>query len=67
MKQSKDEFLNNMYIKDSLKECRESEDMDAEAFAAWYTRLASLSGDGTLPEDFALSGESRATRLLPPT
>lgn len=28
MKQSKDEFLNNMYIKDSLKECRESEDMD---------------------------------------
>ena len=28
MKQSKDEFLNNMYIKDSIKECRESEDMD---------------------------------------
>ena len=28
MKQSKDEFLNNMYIKDSLKECKMSEDMD---------------------------------------
>ena len=28
MKQSKEEFLNNMYIKDSIKECRESEDQD---------------------------------------
>ena len=28
MKQSKEEFLNNMYIKDSIKECRESKDMD---------------------------------------
>ena len=28
MKQSKDVFLNNMYIKDSIKECQENEDMD---------------------------------------
>ncbi len=28
MKQSKDVFLNNMYIKDSIKECKESVDMD---------------------------------------
>ena len=28
MKQSKDEFLNNMYIKDSIKECMASEDKD---------------------------------------
>jgi hypothetical protein len=28
MKQSKDVFMNNIYIKDSIKECQESEDMD---------------------------------------
>ena len=28
MKQSKEECLNNMYIKDSIKECKESEDKD---------------------------------------
>jgi len=29
MKQIKDTYLNNKYIKDSIKECRESEDMDS--------------------------------------
>ena len=48
----------------AVRRAGESQDMDAEAFLSWYTRLASLSGDGRLPEDFALSGESRCTILL---
>ncbi|MBR5111401.1 MAG: DUF4340 domain-containing protein [Clostridia bacterium] len=58
-----DEYGQTLY---DLAVCRagESEDMDAEAFAGWYTKLAALSGDGKLPEDFTLSGESRGTITL---
>ena len=58
-----DEYGQTLYDM-AVRRADESEDMNAEAFAAWYTMLASLSGDGTLPEGFALSGESRATVTL---
>jgi hypothetical protein len=48
----------------AVRRAGENQDMDAEAFLSWYTRLASLSGDGRLPDDFVLSGESRCTILL---
>ena len=58
-----DEYGQTLY---DMAVCRagETSDMDAEAFAAWYTNLVSLSGDGTLPEGFTLSGESRAAVTL---
>ena len=58
-----DEYGQTLYDM-AVNRVGESEDMDAEAFAAWYTKLVSLSGDGTLPESFTLSGESRATVTL---
>ena len=58
-----DEYGQTLYDM-AVRRAGEPNDMDAEAFAAWYTKLASLSGDGTLPENFALSGESRATVIL---
>ena len=42
----------------------EAQDMDAEAFLSWYTRLASLAGDGKIPEGWTPSGESRAEITL---
>ncbi len=42
----------------------ESQDMDAEAFLSWYTRLASLAGDGKLPDGWIPSGEKRAEITL---
>ena len=48
----------------AVRRSGEAEDMDAEAFADWYRSLAALSGDGTLPEGFVLSGESRAAITL---
>jgi len=48
----------------AVRKAGDTQDMDAEAFLSWYTRLASLSGDGRLPDDFALAGESRCTILL---
>lgn len=42
----------------------ETQDMDAEAFLAWYTRLASLAGDGRLPDGWTPSGEKRAEIIL---
>lgn len=42
----------------------ETQDMDAEAFLSWYTRLASLAGDGRLPDGWVPSGESRAEIIL---
>jgi len=58
-----DEYGQTLYDM-AVRRAGETEDMDAEAFAAWYRQLAALSGDGTLPEGFALSGESRATITL---
>ncbi len=58
-----DEYGQTLYDM-AVRRAGEANDMDAEAFAAWYTKLASLSGDGTLPESFTLSGESRATVIL---
>ena len=47
MKQIKDTYLNNRYIKDSIKECRESEDMDsAMVFAEIMLRMTEA---GTAP------------------
>ncbi|MBQ6961070.1 MAG: DUF4340 domain-containing protein [Clostridia bacterium] len=37
----------------------ETQDMDAEAFLAWYTRLASLAGDGRLPEGWTPEGAEK--------
>ena len=48
----------------AVRKAGDTQDMDAEAFLSWYTRLASLSGDGRLPDDFVLAGESRCTILL---
>ena len=42
----------------------ETQDMDAEAFLAWYTRLATLAGDGRLPDGWMPSGEKRAEITL---
>ena len=42
----------------------ETQDMDAEAFLSWYTRLASLAGDGRLPDGWTPSGEKRAEITL---
>ena len=42
----------------------ENQDMDAEAFLSWYSRLASLAGDGKLPDGWTPSGESRAEITL---
>lgn len=42
----------------------ETQDMDAEAFLAWYTRLATLAGDGKLPDGWTPSGEPRAEITL---
>ncbi len=42
----------------------ESQDMDAETFLSWYTRLASLTGDGRLPDGWTPSGECRAEIVL---
>ncbi len=58
-----DEYGQTLYDM-AVRRGGESEDMDAEAFADWYKRLAALSGDGALPEGFVLSGESRATITL---
>ena len=58
-----DEYGQTLYDM-AVRRAGEANDMDAEAFAAWYTKLASLSGDGTLPESFTLPGESRATVIL---
>ena len=48
----------------AVKREGENQDMDAEVFLAWYTRLASLAGDGKLPDGWAASGESRAEITL---
>ena len=48
----------------AVKRAGENQDMDAEAFLAWYTRLASLTGDGKLPDGWTPSGESRAEIIL---
>ncbi len=48
----------------AVRRTGEAEDMDAEAFLSWYTRLAALSGDGNLPEGWTPSGESRAEITL---
>ncbi len=58
-----DEYGQTLYDM-AVRRAGENGDMDTEAFAAWYRKLAALSGDGTLPEGFALSGESRATITL---
>lgn len=58
-----DEYGQTLYDM-AVRRMGESEDMDAEIFAEWYKQLASLSGDGALPQDFILSGESRATITL---
>ncbi|MBR3106023.1 MAG: DUF4340 domain-containing protein [Clostridia bacterium] len=58
-----DEYGQTLYDM-AVRRAGESEDMDAEAFAAWYKSLAALSGDGALPDGFVLSGESRATITL---
>ena len=58
-----DEYGQTLYDM-AVRRVGESGDMDAEAFANWYTALAALSGDGRLPEEFVLSGESRATITL---
>lgn len=58
-----DEYGQTLYDL-AVRRAGETEDMDAEAFAEWYQRLAALSGDGTLPDGFRLSGESRATVTL---
>ena len=48
----------------AVRRTGEENDMDASAFLSWYTRLASLSADGSLPADFCLTGESRGTIIL---
>ena len=48
----------------AVRRAGEAQDMDAEAFLAWYTRLASLTGDGKLPDGWIPSGESRAEITL---
>ena len=58
-----DEYGRTLYDV-AVRRAGESRDMDAEAFADWYTRLATLSADGDLPAGFALTGESRASILL---
>ena len=58
-----DEYGQTLYDL-AVRKAGETVDMDAEAFASWYTQLAALSGDGNLPEDFTLSGESRGTITL---
>ena len=58
-----DEYGQTLYDM-AVRRAGETDDMDAESFAAWYTNLVSLSGDGTLPEGFTLSGESRAAVSL---
>lgn len=42
----------------------ETQDIDAEAFLAWYTRLATLAGDGRLPDGWTPAGEKRAEIIL---
>ena len=37
----------------------ETQDMDAEAFLSWYTRLASLAGDGKLPDGWTPEGAEK--------
>ena len=58
-----DEYGQTLYDL-AARRAGETEDMDAEAFAAWYRQLATLSGDGALPDGFVLSGESRGTVTL---
>ena len=58
-----DEYGQTLYDL-AARRAGETEDMDAEAFANWYTQLATLSGDGNLPDGFTLSGESRGTITL---
>ena len=48
----------------AVRRAGENQDMDAEAFLDWYTRLASLTGDGKLPDGWTPSGESRAEITL---
>ena len=48
----------------AVRRAGETQDMDAAAFLSWYTALASLSADGTLPADHVLSGESRGKIVL---
>lgn len=48
----------------AVKRAGENQDMDAEAFLSWYTRLASLAGDGKLPDGWTPSGENQAEIVL---
>ena len=48
----------------AVRRAGESSDMDAEAFLSWYTRLATLAGDGRLPDGWTPSGACRAEITL---
>ena len=58
-----DEYGQTLYDL-AVRRAGETEDMNAEAFAAWYQQLATLSGDGNLTEGFTLTGERQASILL---
>jgi hypothetical protein len=51
-------------IRCAVNRAGETQDMDAEAFLAWYTRLATLAGDGRLPDGWTPAGEPRAEIIL---
>ncbi len=48
----------------AVRRTGETQDMDTEAFLAWYTRLASLTPDGRLRDGWTPSGASRAEITL---
>ena len=48
----------------AVRKAGHTQDMDAQRFASWYTLLSTLSGDGELPESYALSGEPEAVIVL---
>ena len=49
MKQIKDTYLNNKYIKDSIKECKESEDMDPTMVFAEIILRMNEEGKAPMP------------------